>query len=465
MNQNNDMPNWHEILNRKEKNLHSQGFDADSVPLVHIDSKGYSRHIKLSTSYFNTELDLRYRDLIVVDPLIKVQVGTVLFIRPTTLVINADVGGHIRALICENQIFILEVPRVENTMISFIPTLDHPFIRFLSKSLKKKSKKAPLELVALECVLSTAVSILTQDVDAYEDSSLDKIEAMLRNVNRDTLEGIRALKHGLNALIQKVGRLQMEVQEIMDDDNDMDDLYLKRRRKKMGGKKPPLPSGNEIFSIDEGEITRKQSQLISNYEATPSKSTGPIQKNVHSSWSRPSVMRRNFKSRRSRFRRGLSDPDQALLHRRAVIRLKRADSEADVPRMSEKSQHVDPHEIEEAEDLLETVFVDLDLLSRRLLSIDDKIEDAEELLELDLDSRRNELVGLNLIVATVAMAFGFAAVIAGVFGMNLVNSDLVDEGWVLPVVLVVTLVFSVGLILAVFYYVKHRKLMFIPTSI
>lgn len=43
--------------------------------------------------------------------------------------------------------------------------------------------------------------------------------------------------------------------------------------------------------------------------------------------------------------------------------------------------------------------------------------------------------------------------------------DLVDEGWVLPVVLVVTLVFSVGLILAVFYYVKHRKLMFIPTSI
>ena len=107
----------------------------------------------------------------------------------------------------------------------------------------------------------------------------------------------------------------------------------------------------------------------------------------------------------------------------------------------------------------------MDLLSRRLLSIDDKIEDAEELLELDLDSRRNELVGLNLIVATVAMAFGFAAVIAGVFGMNLVNSDLVDEGWVLPVVLVVTLVFSVGLILAVFYYVKHRKLMFIPTSI
>jgi len=149
-----------------------------------------------------------------------------------------------------------------------------------------------------------------------------------------------------------------------------------------------------------------------------------------------------------------------------VIRHRRAGSGQDFLRTSGQSnQQIDPHEIEEAEDLLETVFVDLDLLSRRLLSIDDKIEDAEELLELDLDSRRNELVGLNLIVATVAMAFGFAAVIAGVFGMNLVNSDLVNEVWVLPVVLVVTLVFSVGLVVGVFIYVKHRKLMFIPTTL
>lgn len=456
------VPNWHQILNRKEKHLHTQGFDVDSVPLIHINAKGHPRHVKLSTSYFTSELDLRYRDLIVVDPLIQVQVGTVLFIRPTSIVINADVGGHIRAIICENQIFILEVPGMENTMLSFLPTLDHPFVRYMSKILKKRNTKAPLELVALEGVLSTAVSILTQDVDGYEDSSREKIEAMLRNVNRDTLEGIRLLKHGLNALIQKVGRLQMEIQEIMDDDNDMADLYLKNRRKKTGGKKPSQPSRSEVFSIDEKEMSKQQSELIS-FNDTPQKNSRSTQRNVHYAWLRPSTLRRNTKYRK--FRRGLYDPDQALVHRRGVIRHKRADSEAETTQQSMKDSQIDPHEIEEAEDLLETIFVDLDLLSRRLLSIDDKIEDAEELLELDLDSRRNELVGLNLIVATVAMAFGFAAVIAGVFGMNLVNSDLVNDVWVLPVVLVITLVFSVGLILGVFYYVKHRKLMFIPTSI
>lgn len=450
-------PNWHQILNRKEKNLHTQGFDADSVPLIHINAQGQGQQIRLSTSYFTAELDLRYRDLIVVDPLIKVHVGTVFFIRPRALVLNVDIGGHLRAILCENQLFILEVPRIDNTMVSCFPTLDHPFVRCMCKALKKRNKGAPFELVALEGVLSTAVSILTEDVDTYEDSSLDKIEAMLRNVNRDTLEGIRSLKHGLNALVQKVGRIQMEIQEIMDDDHDMADLYLKKRRKKLGGKKPSPPSGRDVVAMD-GDETPKEQRSVLNYEPTPPRRSRSIQQNFHYAWTRPSMMRRNPKSRRSRLRRALNDPDQALMQRRAAIRLKRAESPG-------QTQQVDPHEIEDAEDLLETVFVDLDLLSRRLDSIDGKIEDAEELLELDLDSRRNELVGLNLIVATVAMAFGFAAVVAGVFGMNLVNSDLVNDAWVLPVVLVVTLIFSAGLILGVFLYVKHRKLMFIPTSL
>lgn len=459
--------NWHQILRRKEKNPSLQGFDVDAVPLILVDSKGYTKHVKLSTSYFTSKLELRYRDLIVVDPMITVQVATVLFIRPKAIVVNCDVGGHIRAIICENQVFILEVPGLESTMMSSLPTLDHPFVQYMSRAVKARRKglKAPLELVALEAALSTAVGILTQDVDRCQDSSLEKIEAMLCNVNRGTLEGIRMLKHGLNGLIQKVSRLQMEIQEIMDDDNDMADLYLSNRRKKYGDEKPPVPSKRETFPIDEEEMCIQQSELLSTFGATPSKTNKTMLPNTHYAWLRPSTIRRNKKYRKSKFRKALNDPDQALLHRRAAIRQKRTGMEAGVSQQPGSHPHIDPHEIEEAEDLLETVFVDLDLLSRRLLTIDDKIEDAEELLELDLDSRRNELVGLNLIVATVAMAFGFAAVIAGIFGMNLVNSDLVDDGWVLPVVLVVTLVFSIGLILAVFLYVKHRKLMFIPTSI
>lgn len=139
--------------------------------------------------------------------------------------------------------------------------------------------------------------------------------------------------------------------------------------------------------------------------------------------------------------------------------------EEPIPTKGRNHDRVDPHEIEEAEDLLESNFVNLDLLLRRLVGLDEKIDDAEDFLELDLDQRRNELVALNLLVATVAMALGFAAVIAGIFGMNLVNSDLVDEAWVLPVVLVVTFALSALILLAVIWYVRRRKLMFIPNAI
>ena len=133
------------------------------------------------------------------------------------------------------------------------------------------------------------------------------------------------------------------------------------------------------------------------------------------------------------------------------------------PKDKKNTIAVDPHEIEEAEDLLESTFVNLDLLLRRLTTLDESIADGEVLLELDLDQRRNELVGLNLLVATVAMAFGFAAVIAGVFGMNLSNSNLQNDAWVLPVVLIVTTILSLALVAFVIYYVKKRKLMFIPS--
>ena len=75
---------------------------------------------------------------------------------------------------------------------------------------------------------------------------------------------------------------------------------------------------------------------------------------------------------------------------------------------------------------------------------------------------RNQLVALSVIIAAISMSFGFAAVIAGIFGMNLVNSDLVNEAWVLPVVLVITFALSVALILAIVWYLRKKQLMFIP---
>lgn len=45
--------------------------------------------------------------------------------------------------------------------------------------------------------------------------------------------------------------------------------------------------------------------------------------------------------------------------------------------------------------------------------VNERIDDAEDLVSITLDQRRNELVATDLMVTIISCAFGFAAVVAG----------------------------------------------------
>lgn len=468
---------------------------------IHIDAHGTAKYIRFTRHSMVEILQLRYRDLVVVDPTLPVPVASVIFIRPKALVVNLDVGGSFRMIICENQCFILGLPGLSDTSQTTLPRVDHPFVVRLSGCLRKASQNVfedalgmPYELIALEIALNAAVGILSRDIEDFETKAIDQIEAMLRKVDRDTLEGIRKVKNHVDWLQSKVSKLQQEISEILEDDYDMLDMYLGRRSLNSGAS--PLRQPNKDDFDDKECASNKSTSSQSEAENVESEIAGRRKKTRALKGvmmlgprlprrSRKATNRRNrkriyidvdamFKQRRRSIRKMREDRGESLDAAQATDANSDSDAaltEAEEEMMQEESnkrqnhERVDPHEIEEAEDLLESSFVNLDLLLRRLVALDEKIDDAEDFLELDLDQRRNELVGLNLMVASVAMSLGFAAVIAGIFGMNLVNSDLVDEAWVLPVVLVVTFALSVLILLSVIWYVRKRRLMFIPNAI
>eukprot|EP00890_Picochlorum_soloecismus_P001626 jgi/Picsp_1/2464/NSC_05925-R1_magnesium transporter len=498
---------WTSILSKNcwSSSLHNKSTQSltleHSSKWIHIDANGTAKYIRFTRHSMVEILQLRYRDLVVVDPTLPVPVASVIFIRPKALVVNLDVGGSFRMIICENQCFILGLPGLSDTSQTTLPILDHPFVVSLSECLRKASQNIfedalgmPYELIALETALNAAVGILSRDIEDFESKAIDQIEAMLRRVDRDTLEGIRKVKNHVDWLQSKVSKLQQEINEILEDDYDMLDMYLGRRSLTSGAN--PLRQPNKD-DFDDAECESNEN-LSSQSKAENSKSEITGRRNKPRALKGvmmlgPRVPRRSRKAANRRNRKRMYvDVDALFKQRRRNIRKMREDrgepldatqltdadsdaalTEAEEEMVQEESSatkrhnhdRVDPHEIEEAEDLLESTFVNLDLLLRRLVALDEKIDDAEDFLELDLDQRRNELVALNLLVASVAMSFGFAAVIAGIFGMNLVNSDLVDEAWVLPVVLVVTFALSVLILLSVIWYVRRRKLMFIPNAI
>jgi hypothetical protein len=126
---------------------------------------------------------------------------------------------------------------------------------------------------------------------------------------------------------------------------------------------------------------------------------------------------------------------------------------------------VSPHDIEEAEDLLENAYVRADLLLRRVALLDERVEDTEGLLALDLDKRRNEIVTLNVVVSAVAAALGLTAALGGIFGMNLFNIELEDDPWALWGVIIAMIVLSAALFLAIMWYMWRKKLLFVPTTL
>ena len=403
----------------------------DSDRWIHVDDVGRVRHIFLRKALLVDRLRLRYRDLVVVDPTIPVPMGSVIFVRPKAIVVNLDVGGTIRMIICENQCFILGLPSESDTAITVLPTKNHPFVQILSERLRHASKhefedglEMPYEFVALEIALNAAVGILKRDIECFEDDAMEKIEAMLVKVDKNTLEGIRMVKNHVDWLQTKVSKLQSELKELLEDDVDMLDLYLSRRAENEGEKPLSQPRMDEFSqrTISEEEQLDSTSQQFEFYRDSHGQPHSPYCGDKKSPGSVASEEQRRRQplaynklwmlglrdgfhgKRRPRGRRKRRKQQRKKEHKvkpNITLRGSRGEvpsrqDEDDANHDSEKEflkqkddlmsretlqqidkmlgslkPQVDPHDIEEAEDLLEVFFVNLDLLLRRLQTIDE----------------------------------------------------------------------------------------------
>eukprot|EP00879_Flechtneria_rotunda_P012502 GHRR01013054.1.p1 GENE.GHRR01013054.1~~GHRR01013054.1.p1 ORF type:complete len:112 (+),score=18.59 GHRR01013054.1:114-449(+) len=90
--------------------------------------------------------------------------------------------------------------------------------------------------------------------------------------------------------------------------------------------------------------------------------------------------------------------------------------------------------------LLEAYFMHVDNTYNRLQTLNEYIQDTEDLVNLKLDQHRNQLIGIDLILTSLTCSLAMMTAVAGFFGMNL-NSGVQEE----PVIFqLVTLVSVVG---------------------
>ncbi|KAK4742606.1 hypothetical protein SAY87_000607 [Trapa incisa] len=125
---------------------------------------------------------------------------------------------------------------------------------------------------------------------------------------------------------------------------------------------------------------------------------------------------------------------------------------------SARSSESSTESIEELEMLLEAYFVVIDSTLNKLTSLKEYIDDTEDFINIQLDNVRNQLIQFELLLTTATFVVAIFGVVAGIFGMNF-PIPLFDDTGAFMWVLIITGVTGFAIFCAFVWFFKHRRLM------
>ncbi|EIE21166.1 hypothetical protein COCSUDRAFT_43500 [Coccomyxa subellipsoidea C-169] len=271
-------------------------------------------------------------------------------------------------------------------------------------------RRLPFELKVLEAALAETVDEMSTEVSELVDRAMPALDALVQRVSRRELDTVREVKASLQGIFQRTQRLQEELETLLDDDEDMADMYLTRRA--------------------QAEERRH---------------------------------RFNEDRRHSAAEQGLDHPLEEHVETVSDSSLASCNTPHGFSHRVEVKSHVDPRSIEECENLLETYFMQVDFLISRLNLLKESIDDTEDLINIELDQRRNQIVAMNLIVSVFAAGFGLIAAIAGICGMNLLPLPIEDTTAPFIGVTVGSCTAGMLVIVSILAWAKYKRVLdFIP---
>ncbi|KAL2321010.1 hypothetical protein Fmac_029979 [Flemingia macrophylla] len=169
------------------------------------------------------------RDLRILDPLLSYP-STILG-RDKVIVLNLE---HIKAIITADEVLLRD------------PTDDDvvPIVEELRRRLPKVSgeeevcaqdgeggeeNEFPFEIRALEVLLEAICSFLDARTRELETAAYPALDELTSKISSRNLDRVRKLKCAMTRLTNRVQKIRDELENLLDDDDDMADLYLSRK--------------------------------------------------------------------------------------------------------------------------------------------------------------------------------------------------------------------------------------------
>ncbi|XP_057840296.2 magnesium transporter MRS2-3 isoform X3 [Cryptomeria japonica] len=326
-----------------------QGFGLRAWLLV--DGHGGTQVVEAGKHAIMKRTALPARDLRILDPLLSYP-STILG-RESAIVINLE---HVKAIITSQEVLLLN---------STDPAVA-PFVTNLQRR------------------LHNAYSPFLHQTEALEREAYPALDELTVKISTLNLERVRQLKSRLVAISARVQAVRDELEQLLDDDGDMNEMYLtdKLTRKQLEGLGSPAHSNcmHEAYSVSVDKVNSDNGGSIV-----------PHSKESHANIS-------NLESKVSRCSSATTNTSNGRYQ-----------------------------DVEELEMLLEAYFVQIDGILNKLSALREYVDDTEDYINIMLDDKQNHLLQMGVMMTTGTLVMSIFVVVTAIFGMN-IEISLFDNG-------------------------------------
>ncbi|XP_074316799.1 magnesium transporter MRS2-I-like [Silene latifolia] len=194
---------------------------------VWFNKDGENKVLELDKYSILRRLGIHARDLRILDPLLSYP-STILG-RERAIIVNLE---HIKAIITAEEV-LLRDPLDEN-VIPMVKELERRFASpgaFLEGQGEddEQSDDFPFEFRALEVMLEAICSHLDARTTELETAAYPALDELTSKISSRNLDRVRKLKSAMTRLTNRVQKIRDELEQLLDDDEDMEDLYLSRK--------------------------------------------------------------------------------------------------------------------------------------------------------------------------------------------------------------------------------------------
>lgn len=418
---------------------------------LEITPDGKASSMELSKMKVTQQLGIPLRDLRILDPMLATSYPSALLAREKSIIVNME---FIKMIIGMERCYVtnLDDPNTADFVehlqhrLRYGPTLSAPesvstaeYVQLKEKGKSDRKQGAqqgatsrasmtprsatnrlpplnplpelPFELRVLETALDYISKYLEQQVNDVEAAGHPALDALTQKISTSNLERVRRIKNRMVRLNTRIETLKEVLEKTLEDDADMKDFNL--------------------------SALEEERQEYLNRQALRASSSTPFDMPLTLSGS-------------LNFQMNAGTPQGGPMTAKSFVSSGSSETSLD-----------DDEDVEVVEQLLESYFMRLDNTWNRLQTLTEYVDDTEDFINIELDSHRNQLIRLDIVLTCFTACMGLITAVTALFAMNVdlqPGQDGAPYRWF--VIIAVTSSFgAIALFSSVMAYCKIKRLL------